>query len=216
MKAKIIVLDTAPLLHRTPLNGLSDRFLTIPSVLSEVRDQSSREALDSLPVQIQLKQPTEEAIKAVIDFSKLTGDYPVLSKTDLHLLALCWMMEKEANGGKYLRSRPIPPKTISKDTRPVLEPILEEKKENSLTLSMSDLTLEDDGEGEWITPSNVQKVKSNQSFTKSERVWDVACMTSDFAMQNVLMQMGMKVLGEDGRLMKKLRLSVLRCHACYK
>lgn len=44
----------------------------------------------------------------------------------------------------------------------------------------------------------------------------VACMTTDFAMQNVLLQMGLNLVGVEGRRIDKVKTWVLRCHACFK
>jgi rRNA maturation endonuclease Nob1 len=44
----------------------------------------------------------------------------------------------------------------------------------------------------------------------------VACMTTDFSMQNVLIQLGLKVLSVDGLLVKSVKQFVLRCMACYQ
>lgn len=60
---------------------------------------------------------------------------------------------------------------------------------------------ENDDEGGWITPANIQKLRQNldpQSYDTI--VPDVACMTSDFAMQNVLKQIGLHVSALDGRV----------------
>jgi len=43
----------------------------------------------------------------------------------------------------------------------------------------------------------------------------VACCTSDFAMQNVLLQLGLVVISVDGLRIRRLRTAVLRCNACY-
>lgn len=62
---------------------------------------------------------------------------------------------------------------------------------------------EDDDEEGWITPSNIKSLKSNFGpQTYSEVVPAVACMTSDFAMQNVLKQIGLQVAALDGRVIK--------------
>jgi RNA-binding protein NOB1 len=44
----------------------------------------------------------------------------------------------------------------------------------------------------------------------------VGCMTVDFAMQNVLLQMGLSLVGVEGKRIDKIRTWVLRCHACFK
>lgn len=96
---------------------------------------------------------------------------------------------------------------------------------------------ESDGDGEWITPTNVTLHKSRDlglfpslpshhpdailstkpDKKKKERtVLKVACLTGDFAMQNVALQMGLNVFGVGGQKIKEVKTWVLRCHACFK
>ena len=94
---------------------------------------------------------------------------------------------------------------------------------------------EDDEEaGEWITPDNITKHKNKAlgivtegSVTekRSRRRrgrkgapahMSVACMTSDFAVQNVLLQMGLYLVSTDGMRIERVKSWVLRCHACFK
>ncbi|KAF9443329.1 hypothetical protein P691DRAFT_679785 [Macrolepiota fuliginosa MF-IS2] len=85
----------------------------------------------------------------------------------------------------------------------------------------------DDGEGEWITPQNVAIHKSraldllpdNDPKGKKkakEEFLGAGCMTADFAMQNVLLQMGLNLVSVDGKRIQKVRNYVSRCHACFK
>ena len=84
----------------------------------------------------------------------------------------------------------------------------------------------DDGEGEWITPSNVGIHKSRaldllpQDAKKTGKLANeklqVGCMTADFAMQNVLLHMGLDLVGVEGKRITKVKSWVLRCHACFK
>ncbi|KAJ7228411.1 Nin one binding Zn-ribbon like-domain-containing protein [Mycena pura] len=89
---------------------------------------------------------------------------------------------------------------------------------------------EDDGEGDWITPGNVglhksraldllpsagERSKGKQKAAEDE-TFAVGCMTADFAMQNVLLQMGLNLVGAEGKRIQKLKSWVLRCHACFK
>lgn len=84
-----------------------------------------------------------------------------------------------------------------------------------------DIDENDDDDG-WITPSNVAKHKKKKKMGEMdvtdelEEVHDVACITADYAMQNVLKHIGIKVMGVDGKLIQQLRTYILRCHACYK
>ncbi|XP_058832805.1 RNA-binding protein NOB1 [Topomyia yanbarensis] len=74
----------------------------------------------------------------------------------------------------------------------------------------------DDEEG-WITPSNIKDVKRDfGTDLLEESPSPVACMTTDFAMQNVLKQIGLHVAALDGRVIKHARTYILRCYACFK
>nr|CAH7723971.1 unnamed protein product [Callosobruchus chinensis] len=74
----------------------------------------------------------------------------------------------------------------------------------------------EDDEGGWITPSNVHIAKRQVNSQLLEEHVVVACMTTDFAMQNVLKQMNLNVSSLDGRIIKHLRTYILRCYACFK
>ena len=97
----------------------------------------------------------------------------------------------------------------------------------SLTPIYDDPSDSDDGEGEWITPSNVAIHKSRAldllpgdgltgKLTKKVQPISSGCMTADFAMQNVLLQMGLNLVGLEGKRIQKIKNWVLRCHACFK
>jgi RNA-binding protein NOB1 len=86
--------------------------------------------------------------------------------------------------------------------------------------------VEDDDEGEWITPENVSMHKAralgltpseNGSVKgKSKEIIPVGCITADFAMQNSLLQMDLSLVGMEGKRIQKVKTWVLRCHACFK
>jgi RNA-binding protein NOB1 len=92
-----------------------------------------------------------------------------------------------------------------------------------------DPSSEDDGQGEWITPTNVALHKSraldllpdatNSKSKKKQAVAEtveVACMSADYAVQNVLMHLGLNLVGVEGTRIKSVKSWVLRCHACFK
>ncbi|KAM7405600.1 hypothetical protein PAMP_000035 [Pampus punctatissimus] len=74
---------------------------------------------------------------------------------------------------------------------------------------------EDDGGG-WITPSNIKQVKMDTADWTAPADVKVGCLTTDFAMQNVLIQIGLHVLSVNGMVIKQARNYILRCHACFK
>ena len=77
-----------------------------------------------------------------------------------------------------------------------------------------------DSEG-WITPSNIKKHQardeSSSISTKSEsKMLQVATMTGDYAMQNVLLQINLNLLSPATcKRIAHLKQTVLRCHGCF-
>lgn len=107
-----------------------------------------------------------------------------------------------------------------------LEPLAESTPDTQPKASeplFDDPSDSDDGEGEWITPSNVGLHKSRAldllpsggSTAKSAPI-AVGCMSADFAMQNVLLQMDLNLISTDGKRIERVKSWVLRCHACFK
>jgi len=82
-------------------------------------------------------------------------------------------------------------------------------------------TSDDDSDGgDWITPDNLSKRQAQETgaakpLTAQQKQTAVATMTTDFAMQNVLLQMNLNLLSTNMQRIRKLRTSVLRCHACF-
>lgn len=69
---------------------------------------------------------------------------------------------------------------------------------------------------ESVDTSNVDDVSSDQSWMlRSLSESSVACVTGDFAMQNVLLQMGLRLLAPGGMQIRQLHRWILKCHACY-
>lgn len=108
----ILVVDTGPLVKNDPsINTLlakATEIYTIPSVLTEIRDEATRTRVDTqLRPFLKLRNPRPESIQFVTAFARRTGDLEVLSKPDLHLIALTYELECEKNGGDWrLRKEP--------------------------------------------------------------------------------------------------------------
>eukprot|EP00092_Neocalanus_flemingeri_P008169 GFUD01008809.1.p1 GENE.GFUD01008809.1~~GFUD01008809.1.p1 ORF type:complete len:538 (+),score=169.22 GFUD01008809.1:46-1659(+) len=76
----------------------------------------------------------------------------------------------------------------------------------------------DDDDG-WITPGNVKTKKA--VFAGTDEVSEpvkvtVACMTTDFAMQNVCKQLGLNIIGTNGMMIKETKTWIMRCYGCFK
>jgi RNA-binding protein NOB1 len=84
-----------------------------------------------------------------------------------------------------------------------------------------DSAVDSDSDGDWITPQNLTDHQAKdgaiqpQIHTTASRQLDVATMTIDFAMQNVLLQMNLHLLSTNMQRIKNVNTKVLRCHACF-
>lgn len=73
----------------------------------------------------------------------------------------------------------------------------------------------------WITPSNIKKKQARDQMLSAETTEDTsktlqaAIMTTDFAMQNVILQMNLNLLSPSLHRVRHLKTFVLRCHACF-
>ncbi|EAU31184.1 conserved hypothetical protein [Aspergillus terreus NIH2624] len=78
-----------------------------------------------------------------------------------------------------------------------------------------------DSDGEWITPSNLKKRQVRDDNISADaspepKVMQVATMTTDFACQNVLLQMNLNLLSTSTlQRIRHLKSFIKRCHACF-
>ena len=101
-----MILDTSPILNSTPsistLLAKCEKLYTVPAIVDEVKDIDARSRFETimLPFLI-IRSPKADSIKFVSDFSRRTGDYSVLSKPDIQVLALAYELDCEQNGSSW-------------------------------------------------------------------------------------------------------------------
>lgn len=107
-----IIIDTGPLINNTvsisTIINTAEVLYTTPAIIAEIRDPATRSRVETtlLPF-LNVKTPSPASFEAVSEFSKKTGDFTVLSKQDLGILALAYEVHCEKNGGSFgLRSVP--------------------------------------------------------------------------------------------------------------
>ena len=316
-----LILDSGPILKNDPavstLVGQCEALVTVPSVIAEIRDAAARSRLETtlLPF-LTLRDPNPGSLRTVSGFARKTGDYEVLSRTDLLVLALAYEIECERNGGDWrLRKTPgqkrlngAPPKLGTSLDEVELEKTATEKsddvaatspEEQALENKSSDPVTEDpiqapteepesgskptdedpefkgdpepsdtlqaasedistrledihlsqtpsateeaepdialpaeskqeepasasdeSDDGGWITPSNIKKRQAKDQSSASgtsheQKVMQAAALTTDFAMQNVLLQMNLNLVSPSLQRVRHLKTYMLRCHACF-
>ncbi|KAJ3439687.1 RNA-binding protein nob1 [Anaeramoeba flamelloides] len=192
-KAHHIVIDAGALILGKRLDQISQNLYTIHEVEDEIKDETSRKLFETIRFLITFREPSKIALSAITNFSKKTGDFEGLSKTDLKVLALNYDLEKQYNGISHLKK----------------EPVHSTKKKKKMNNNNFD---------GWITPKNINKAKKIEEEKKKVlrpgKKTRVSCATTDYAMQNVCLQMGMNVLSVDGFRIKKLKSWAKRCYAC--
>ncbi|KAK6534118.1 Nin1 binding protein [Arthrobotrys megalospora] len=99
-----LILDTGPIIKNVcspqSLLAKAGTLVTLPSVVSEIRDATTRSRFETLWAPfLQYRSPRPESVKYVSQFAKKTGDYGVLGATDLQVLALTYEVECEKVGG---------------------------------------------------------------------------------------------------------------------
>ncbi|KAJ8061570.1 hypothetical protein OCU04_009382 [Sclerotinia nivalis] len=309
-----LIIDAGPIIKNDPsvstLLGQAENLYTIPLVIDEIKDAVTRARFETtlLPF-LKLRAPRSASIKVITEFARKTGDLEVLSRQDIHLMALAYELECERNHGDWrLRSVPgqkrlngAPPASLTGEkpadtteaqetsidaaaqpkiesrgawgtsipqateeskietqpieealeathistieelknsektaeatateeqteeqtstTEPETTPVTVDESSNIEEVPASESDAEDDGEG-WITPSNLKKHQqkdNNSTFEPQEeqKTIQVATITSDYAMQNVMLRMNLNLLSPSLQRIRQLKTWVLRCHACF-
>jgi len=306
---KVLVLDAGAFITQAKFDqfGPDVKYVTLAAVVQhELKDDQARQLHHNFPFLIETRIPSGDAIKAIVDFARKTGDLPSLSPVDIQVLALCFMYEKERNGMKRIREEPpkriVPPQktekkvsafpaddittattaatssasstttmttdvtmetpTVTLHVPSIAEPLeaveaanedeeegaegdegdedMEEVEQLELTETNTMMPSSDvagvepkatsteiapendpfwgsnDPEGEWITPSNIHLHKNRvRKSVPLADLSDVGCITTDFAMQNVMIAMGLRLLSVKGLAITTIRQHVRRCHACW-
>ncbi|KAI1164579.1 Nin one binding Zn-ribbon like-domain-containing protein [Nemania serpens] len=291
-----LILDAGPLIKNDPpvstLLAQAHELYTLPSVVAEIRDAATRSRVQTtLMPFLKLRSPLPVSVKFVTDFARRTGDLEVLSKPDIHLMALAYELECEMNGGDWrLRKTPgqkgvngKPPARAEKEatdtpditeettaaeesaniedegedlpswdseeatepsqeqTQPITEPetetvtqtleslSLEQTANPTIDIATEDTATEDttaqeaeddDDEEGWITPSNLKQHQAKDQRVHPaqpvQRVLKVALLTSDYAMQNVLLRINLNLVSSGLARITRVKTWARRCHGCFQ
>jgi RNA-binding protein NOB1 len=112
---RFLVVDSGPIIRLTGVSTLfqkAQEFYTVPAVLQEIRDAKARRHLENLPFELKTREPSADAVQAVVDFSRQTGDYQSLSSVDLQVLALLYELEREGCQGDMDHVRKTPKRVV--------------------------------------------------------------------------------------------------------
>ncbi|CAJ0596225.1 unnamed protein product [Cylicocyclus nassatus] len=232
-----LVLDTGAIIANVNLHELAEHYYSPPEVVAELKSRRSKITFDVLPFEVQLREPSTEAIRKVVDASKKTGDFVSLSLVDIKVIALTYDLHRQYGSRTKGDVDKISESEVS------IEGLLDEIRlnaeqnrsvdESASTTAVSNVDNDsrslpstlpegfceasdsDDDEG-WITEDNLSKALRKMGALEVEEGVAVGCLTTDFALQNVLLSMHLGLVSLNGYRIKKLKSFVLRCRACFK
>ncbi|KEP60004.1 UNVERIFIED_CONTAM: Nin one binding (NOB1) Zn-ribbon family protein [Hammondia hammondi] len=307
--ARTLVVDTGAFLRLKRLDAFGRKFVVPPSVLAEIRDARARAHLSGVTLlhpnaELPTVMTAGEADKRwARKFAAMTGDLGSLSDTDLDVIALTYMLQRQTGRIEKLRTKPLDAVVVKEEKRTNWQDLdwgndggwiggetdetdeeeeeadeeeeeeeaaeeeeeQREKEKRECELPREDegapastdaeespsspsrrsdasgsaseqsasrpgvgdihvsqeivevAADEDDGEGTWITPENFQRVKRGMEGVRSSAREEalVACMTTDYSIQNVLLHMGLEVVTIDGLAVRSVKTWALICRACH-
>ncbi|KAK4260571.1 hypothetical protein QN277_003667 [Acacia crassicarpa] len=148
-----------------------------------------KEGSEDLPASLKKMSLVESSLEDIDGENELNACSEELESCNSRLV------ENASNGDGTMATKPCELGTINDESNH-FEVISE-------TSEACDSTYVDDGSSEqsWML----------RSLSESS----VACVTGDFAMQNVLLQMGLRLLAPGGTQIRELHRWILKCHACY-
>merc|ERR1711990_1275033 len=211
-----LVVDSGGFLKNCPIQEMCKNAYTIPGVISEIRDKQTRDRLKILPYELKFRDPSAKSISAVSKAAKESGDFASLSAVDLQVLALTYELTIEFDPEKSLREdlSDLKIKTVVGQDEEERLRLQAEKLPGFYKGGSSDEEEdEDDEDDDWITPDNIKEIDDGDAL-EEEKEDKVACLTIDFAMQNVLLKMDLGRVGLEGRKISQIRKYVFRCIGC--
>ncbi|KAL1957042.1 hypothetical protein VTO42DRAFT_6419 [Malbranchea cinnamomea] len=100
------------------------------------------------------------------------------------------------------------------------ESVNNEQGEGETSTGEEEIDESDSDADGWITPSNIKKRQAKDAalagVSPEPQTMQVATITTDFAMQNVLLQMNLNLLSTSTlQRIRQLKSYILRCHGCF-
>ncbi|MCJ1224626.1 Nin1 binding protein [Toensbergia leucococca] len=199
-----IVLDAGPILKNDPsissLLAKSEKLVTVPSVISEIKDQATRSRVEAIMLPfLEIRIPSVQGVKAITDFARRTGDLAVLSKSDIAVLALAHDIECERNGDWRLRKTPgqkklngSPPTRLSSaERKPQIPPIPSDETHEGPSIKAKNLIAEGTSE-----PFPQKDTDRDQMSVVSKNMSTLEISTSDLQSMNISCQESSKPVDE--------------------
>ena len=60
---EILIVDSSVLIKHAPLKDLTNKVYSVPGVVAEIKDETTRNSLQVLPYDFKLKEPSSDSLK---------------------------------------------------------------------------------------------------------------------------------------------------------
>uniref|UniRef100_A0A915AWL9 RNA-binding protein NOB1 n=1 Tax=Parascaris univalens TaxID=6257 RepID=A0A915AWL9_PARUN len=229
-----LVADSGAFIKQVPLQDLGAVIYSVSEVIDELKCEKSRHLLRSIPYEIFIQEPSKQSLQIVSECSKKTGDYAALSAVDLKVLALTHDLHVQEYGSDKLNyecERAFGKNILLTNKGSEVVAVGDEERSvegnyNALPGfynpspgdQKNDAYEEDDesDEGGWLGANNIDNDLLQMGVVAvPDKHMKVACITTDFALQNTLLHMGLALLSVDGYRVRRLNSYILRCRSCF-
>ncbi|EDO06784.1 Nin one binding (NOB1) Zn-ribbon like family protein [Babesia bovis T2Bo] len=213
-----LVVDTGAYNRSTYIDRSGDEIYATSGIIKEIgryRDKNPTGAHIRNVFNLIERNPLDSDIATVKRFAALTGDLLTLSPNDIGCIALTYRLQLETGDTSNLRSEPLPLSFTKINNKSGELSVADSKSKGGKSKPKPKKRDDNPSTGFdcWITPENVHSYNIKTNSTGSHQ--SVACMTTDFSMQNVLIHMGLNVVTLDGFAAKSVRSWGHICRACF-
>lgn len=185
--------------------------------LSNVREDVSTTAMDCTDVQLASKDEEPAVSANSADGQHYSNPHPVNPQPDA---------SSDAPSEEPAHEPVLTLRNLTISEIPVLDSHTnvtggDNEAEHNASIEQEQSSGSDSESDSWITPSNIKKHQAadkNGATTLSgkEPIMEVATLTADYAMQNVLLQIGLYLISDSLQRVRNIRTYILRCHACFE
>ncbi|KAA3672657.1 RNA-binding protein NOB1, partial [Paragonimus westermani] len=167
-----LVVDSVAFLKRARLETFGSKIYTTAQVIGELRDPKIRVALKCLPYKLHLLTPSKDSTRHVSEVAKKTGDFSVLSPTDMGLIAVTYELHRELVGDPIIKPVVPLPTNLGQQARAAIafDSEAENSGDDSSVFSNEEPSSDDQQddvdlptESDWITEHNFEE-KSFENF----------------------------------------------------
>ncbi|GMM38430.1 rRNA-binding endoribonuclease [Saccharomycopsis crataegensis] len=210
-------------------HGTDEHIRNFPGEKKQAKQEEEEKEVEDPKVEETLKTPADDDAEVKVNEevpakkkNRRRGGKKQRAKREAEAQAKLEMEESESKEPQVTEELETTVEEIAvTDNSEILQQVDQPTEQNEINDDDDDD--DDDDDGEWITESNLLETIQKDSGERLEEsknhhtTTKVALSSQDFAVQNVAIQMGLKLMNTaTGLQIKRIRNYMLRCHACFR